>query len=73
MEHLMQKNNISLIYTPHKNIKNFGKVFMQEVNTWEYIDDAIKKTSVIRKFRKGNFNDQYTSEIYPYENIKTDK
>ena len=47
----MQKKNSSLIKMSGHDEKMSDRVFMQEVNTWEYIDDGIKKTTLKRKFR----------------------
>ena len=42
----------------------------EKINTWEYIDDGIKKTTLKRKFREDDYNDHYISEIIPYEKPK---
>jgi len=66
----MQKKKSILIKMSDHDEKMSGRVFMQEIKTWEYIDDGIKKTTLKRKFREDDYNDHYISEIIPYEKPK---
>lgn len=63
----MQKKNKSLIAIYEQDETISDRIFMQEINTWEYIDAGIKKTTLIRKFRKNDHNDHFISEVFPYE------
>ena len=62
---MQKKKSLITIYEQDETISD--RIFMQEVNTWEYIDAGIKKTTLIRKFRKNDYNDHIISEVFPNE------
>ena len=63
----MQKNNKNFIRISGRNEILSNRVFMQEVINWEYFDHGIKKTTLKRKFRGDDYEDNYISEIISYE------
>ena len=63
----MLKKNKNLIRISDHNQNLSGRVFMQEVINWEYVDEGIKRTTLKRKFRDYDYNDHYISEIISYE------
>ena len=60
------KKNKSLITVNEQDETISDRIFMQEINTWEYIDAGLK-TTLIRKFRKNDHNDHFISEVF-FEN-----
>lgn len=66
----MEKVNSKLFYDNSKNLIKPKSVFRQELVTWEYKDNTIKRTTIIRNFHGEDYIDNYISEPINYQNIK---
>lgn len=65
----MKKTNINIFYTypkthsdSHGNHKVPVSIFRQELVTWQYTEDGIKRTTVVRNFSNDKHTDSYSSE-----------
>ena len=65
----MKKTNTTIFYSnrkthsdSHGNHKVPASIFRQELVTWKYTEDGIKRTTVVRNFSNDKHTDSYTSE-----------
>ena len=65
----MKKTNTNIFYSNPKthsdsrgNHKVPASIFRQELVTWQYTEDGIKRTTVVRNFSNDKHTDSYTSE-----------
>ena len=65
----MKKTNTNMFYSnpkthsdSHGNHKVPASIFRQELVTWQYTEDGIKRTTITRNFSNGKHTDSYTSE-----------
>ena len=65
----MKKTNTNIFYSnPKTYSENHGNqevpasIFRQELVTWQYTEDGIKRTTITRNFSNGKHTDSYTSE-----------
>ena len=65
----MKKTNSHIFYSNSdscseslSNIKVPVSIFRQELVTWEYTENGIKRTTVVRNFSDDKNTDSYTSE-----------
>ena len=65
----MKKTNTNIFYSnpkthsdSHGNHKDPASIFRQELVTWQYTEDGIKRTTVVRNFSNDKHTDSYISE-----------
>ena len=65
----MKKTNRSMFYeNSESSLENLNNnkvpasVFRQELITWEYTENGIKRTTIVRNFSDDKNTDSYTSE-----------
>ena len=65
----MKKTNTNMLYSnlkthsdSHGNHKVPASIFRQELVTWQYTEDGIKRTTVVRNFSNDKHTDSYISE-----------
>ena len=70
----MKKTNTNIYYSdPNTHSENLGNykvpdsIFRQELVTWQYTEDGIKRTTVVRNFSNDKHTDSYTSEPISFE------
>ena len=70
----MKKTNTNIFYSnpkthsnSHGNHKVLASIFRQELVTWQYTEDGVKRTTVVRNFSNDKHTDSYTSEPISFE------
>jgi len=70
----MKKTNTNIFYSnpkthsdSHGNHKVPASIFRQELVTWQYTEDGIKRTTVVRNFSNDKHTDSYISEPISFE------
>ena len=66
----MEKVISEIFYDNSKKLIKPKSVFRQELVTWEYKKNSIKRTTVIRNFHGEDYIDNFISEPISYQNIK---